>query len=329
MAGHGGLDGLKRWVVLAFAATLWSTHTPAIAIESDNPTAALPRYFTINEVMARLDGQAVDARSGAESQLAAIAAASTGATRREAQALAAQSEPFGLASFRAPEGPLWVKWRNLEGELAAEADVLAQCRAEPERCWNPAAKKYLALIGQARQLGGRAKIAWLNRAINAAIRYMSDPDQHGLDDRWTPPLATLESGVGDCEDYAIAKYVALRDAGYAAEDLRLVIVRDRLARQDHAVAAVREGGRWIMLDNRHDVLLERKDAWHFTPMFALDREGVKLFAAPYGAPPSAPPQVASGGISNDSAGFALGADERDGLGLRLDAFEPPPLRGGL
>lgn len=323
--GHSsGLDGLKYWIAFVFAATLLGASTPAPAIESDNPTAALPRYFTINEVMARL-GERTNARSGAEPQLAAIAApASAAATRREVQTLP-ESEPFGLASFRAPEGQLWVKWRNLQAELAAEANALKQCSAEPERCAYSAAKKYLAMIGEARQLDGRVKIAWLNRTINAAIRYMSDPDQHGLDDRWSPPLATLASGLGDCEDYAIAKYAALRDAGYAAEDLRLVIVRDRLARQDHAVAAVREGGRWLMLDNRHDVLLESKDAWHFTPLFVLDREGIKLFAVPYGAPPSMP--VASGEIF--AAPPPAAAEASETLGLRLDTFEKPPLRGGL
>ncbi len=104
-----------------------------------------------------------------------------------------------------------------------------------------------------------------------------------------------------------------------------MIVRDRLARQDHAVTAVREDGRWLMLDNRHDVLLEGKDAWHFTPLFVLDREGIKLFAVPYGAPPPMP--VASGEIF--AAPPPAAAETSETLGLRLDAFEKPPLRGGL
>ena len=135
----------------------------------------------------------------------------------------------------------------------------------------------------------------INRTINAAIRYTSDQDQYGVPDLWTAPLATLGAGQGDCEDYAIAKYIALRDAGFSSDDLRLLMVRDRVARQDHAVAGVRQDGRWLMLDNRHDVLLEHKDAGHFTPLFALDWSGVKLFAVPYDRPPTAAPaQVATG-----------------------------------
>ena len=44
----------------------------------------------------------------------------------------------------------------------------------------------------------------------------SDFTQHGEADRWSAPLATFATAKGDCEDYAIAKYVALREAGFPA-----------------------------------------------------------------------------------------------------------------
>jgi hypothetical protein len=188
------------------------------------------------------------------------------------------------------------------------------------------------LIDEGRRLSGRAKIERINRAINAAIRYTSDLDQYGVPDLWTAPLATLGSGQGDCEDYAIAKYAALRDAGFSSEDLRLLIVRDRVARQDHAVVGVRQDGRWLMLDNRHEVLLEHKDAWHFTPLFALDQHGVKLFAVPYDKPPAAAPALVASGPAPAIEPAATA--QRDAAGayvpeLRLDTFDPPTLRGGL
>lgn len=298
-------------------------------MESDNRPVGVPRYFTINEVMAQLGGEAKSAAAARPYRVAVNVPPPRAAAESSARG-GEGDEPFGLVSFRAPEGQLWVKWRELEAEMAREADVLARCRAEGRHCEAPAVRAYLAMIEQARRLSGRVKIAWLNRTINAAVRYMSDPDQYGVDDRWTAPLATLAAAAGDCEDYAILKYVALRDAGYSMEDLRLVIVRDRLARQDHAVTAVREEGLWLLLDNRHDVLLERKDAWHFTPLFVLDREGVKLLAAPYAVPPSASASVPPGAASSQQALAPPAAgDSRDSLGLRLDAFEPPPLRGGL
>ena len=109
---------------------------------------------------------------------------------------------------------------------------------------------------------------------------MSDIAQHGLADRWTSPLLTLAAGAGDCEDYAIAKYVALREAGAASEDVRLMIVRDTKLAQDHAVVAARLDGRWLVLDNRRMVLVEDVDARQYQPLFEIDDEGVRPLIVP-------------------------------------------------
>jgi predicted transglutaminase-like cysteine proteinase len=50
--------------------------------------------------------------------------------------------------------------------------------------------------------------------------------QWGEVDVWSSPLVTFNTGAGDCEDYAIAKYVALQMTGISAEDLRIVVVLD-------------------------------------------------------------------------------------------------------
>ncbi len=104
---------------------------------------------------------------------------------------------------------------------------------------------------------------------------MSDLAQYGVVDLWSSPLATLAAGAGDCEDHAIAKYVALREAGLGNEDLRLLIVRDAKLREDHAVVAAHLDGRWLVLDNRRLVLLEDMQLKQYAPMFEIDDEGVK------------------------------------------------------
>jgi predicted transglutaminase-like cysteine proteinase len=120
----------------------------------------------------------------------------------------------------------------------------------------------------------------INRAINSSIRYVGDLVQHGMPDRWSSPLATFAAGRGDCEDYAIAKYVALREAGLAESDLRLLLVRDRAVREDHLVLAARHDGRWLILDNRRLMLLEANELPQYAPLFAFGQAGVMLFVMP-------------------------------------------------
>jgi predicted transglutaminase-like cysteine proteinase len=249
-------------------------HTPSLSV--DGGAAAAARYFTINQVLAKRDTQRTPA--------AAALLASTTTTVTDApppgHSLLPSSEPFGLATFRAPEGLLWVKWRDIEQHLKVEAVELERCRDDRAACPSQALH-FLRLVEAARALDGRARLEMVNRAVNAAVRYTTDFAQHGVADRWTAPLATLAAARGDCEDYAIAKYAILRAAGVAVSDLRLLLVRDRAVRQDHAVLAVRENGRWLVLDNRHPLLVETTALPQFTPLFALDHEGVSLFAAPY------------------------------------------------
>ncbi len=135
------------------------------------------------------------------------------------------------------------------------------------------------MINAVKAQSGRDRLDEANRAVNMAIRYVSDYAQHGEADRWSAPLATFATGKGDCEDYAIAKYVALTEAGFPRDDLQLVLVRDRAVRQDHAVLAARHDGHWLILDSRRSDLMDDTDASSFTPLFAINYRGVQLFAS--------------------------------------------------
>jgi hypothetical protein len=47
------------------------------------------------------------------------------------------------------------------------------------------------------------------------------------------------------------------------------------------VLTARLDGRWYVLDNRRSGFYAEGDLPHYLPLFALDRDGVKLFAAPF------------------------------------------------
>ena len=97
-------------------------------------------------------------------------------------------------------------------------------------------------------------------------------------DRWSPPPETFTTGHGDCKDYAIAKYVALKAAG--VDEVKLVVVRETVARENHAAVAVRLEGKWLILDNRWLTLITDTECRSLLPLFVLDENGVRRFILP-------------------------------------------------
>ena len=196
---------------------------------------------------------------------------------------AAPVEPFGLVKIVAPERhDTWREWRKLMANVEAAKRKLEQCRAEPDRC-SAAERRFVALVKEAASQQGRAKIELVNERINGQIRYTPDTTQWGSDDVWSLPIdangeGSLDKGVGDCEDYALAKYAALHQAGVPDANLRIVLVHDTVVREDHAVLAVRDDDKWLILDNRWNKPVEDKELARFKPLFIVERTGVKMLA---------------------------------------------------
>jgi predicted transglutaminase-like cysteine proteinase len=241
---------------------------------SSTPAPALARFFTINEVIAK------HPQPQGSIQLASVDPTATPSEAPHGKS----AEPFGLFTFVAPDSLVWFKWRKVADDIRAQEPALTRCLADETTC-SPGAARFVQIVKEAREQEGRVRLNFVNQRVNNAIRYTSDMTQWGTPDEWSAPLAagkgSFETGLGDCEDYAIAKYVALRAAGVPAKQLRVLLVRDNIARLDHAVLAANDDGHWYVLDNRWTAAVEDNDVRRFTPLFALDDQGVKLLAVPY------------------------------------------------
>jgi predicted transglutaminase-like cysteine proteinase len=187
------------------------------------------------------------------------------------------AEPFGLLVSKVSAGALREKWLGVERKLDDERVQLALCDGDRERCVSPAALQLLAIVDNARARDGRARLGEINRAINLAIKPMSDMAQYGQIDVWSSPLVTFTTGAGDCEDYAIAKFVALRLAGMSPDDLRIVVMRDTLSGEGHAVAMARLDQHWLTLDNRRMAMVEDTDVRNIRPLFVIDENDVMKY----------------------------------------------------
>lgn len=213
-----------------------------------------------------------------------------------AAARAANDEPFGLSTVPAAKGALSATWQNLQREIQADERIVVQCRAEPQSCASPTALRFIAIVNEGNGYEGLARIGHINRAVNLTIGAASAAVQS----TWSSPLQTLATGSGDCKQYAVLKYAALLDAGFAADDLRLVIVRLKQNPEtkpaDHALVAVRNEADWIVLDNRTLAMIESRQVLdQYLPLFTLDHRGVRRFVQPSSLNVAAAPCGESGG----------------------------------
>lgn len=87
------------------------------------------------------------------------------------------------------------------------------------------------------QAGDRvAKLKSVNDFFNQ-MEFVDDRVHWNKEDYWATPIEFLATGGGDCEDFTIAKYFALRELGVPDEKLRLVYVKALRLNQHHMVLA--------------------------------------------------------------------------------------------
>jgi len=112
----------------------------------------------------------------------------------------------------------------------------------------------------------------VDRSVNKRIRYQGDTG-----DSWAAPQDTLTRGAGDCEDYALLKRAILIASGFPEEHIVLLIVRDVIARRDHAVLLVHDS-EWLVLDCYNALTLPAKKVRDYTPLLAFSGNSAWGFA---------------------------------------------------
>ncbi len=243
-------------------------------------STGVPTFFSIAQVVSRRNGisepHSLQTKPGEGLRLA-----STASLKDDVTVPAPKHDPFsnrGYVQFGTTNAAVAAKWSTVQKEVTLDFAAVDRCGASLAEC-APAARTLHNIVNEANALPPSERVGFVNRAVNRAIRYASDLSRQGLVDVWSSPLKVIDS-FGDCEDYAIAKYALLRRLGTADDDIRILLVWDQQALEDHAVLAVRQHGAWQMLDNRYDEIVNDADAGHLRPIFALQDSAISLFAAP-------------------------------------------------
>lgn len=143
------------------------------------------------------------------------------------------------ASFHGP-------WAALMARHAQDRPLLDACIADKANCPGYL-KGFRYIVTKGRKLDRYRQLTLVNRFVNRHVAIHQNERRPRGDDGWKTLTAFLREG-GDCEDFAIAKYFMLRELGFEAKDLRVVITWDREARAYHALLAVNTQPRAVLLE---------------------------------------------------------------------------------
>lgn len=205
------------------------------------------------------------AASAAALILAAAAAATPGAADAAGSAYPAL---FGTTEQRSTNVRMFPKWQGTLQRYFSETSQPDACGgAAFDRCHLADWQSFLD-----RQQGADplAQIHAVNAEMNAR-RYVLDPPNWGVPDYWATPLQFFERD-GDCEDFAIAKFMSLRALGWPNEALRIAVVKDMNLQLMHAVLIVYHEGRAYVLDNQIDQVMPAERIRHYHPVYSLNEE---------------------------------------------------------
>lgn len=258
-----------RLVPAAAAALLLACAAPAAAQDA---APAFPTAASFAKSRAILGGT---------SQLQLIAARQAGLAA-PAPAEAALPEPVAALAAAAPLSPVPPVSPDSPDVFGSTALAVAHTRLDARwrRAATPLAGGHRAvwrpLVSDLRSAARLDQIERVNLWVNDRVAFTDDSDRQGRSDRWSRASDTLARGRGDCEDYAIAKMQLLRALGFADEDLYLTLVRDLVRRADHAVLVVRHEGRFLVLDNSTDALLDAGEVRDYRPVFSFAASGAWL-----------------------------------------------------
>ena len=187
----------------------------------------------------------------------------------QAAATAAANPPplFGTLEARSDDITLFPKWTGMLARHAAERPLMEEpCGDHPQRPCD--LRNWSGFLATVRPLGRRAQLDAINRQMNRK-HYVIDPTNYGVPDYWATPFQFLHLN-GDCEDYAIAKYLSLRELGFDDDDLRIVVLDDLNLGVAHAILAVYLGDDVFILDNQIDAVVSASVIRHYRPIYSVN-----------------------------------------------------------
>lgn len=205
-------------------------------------------------------------RLAAPFALAALISGCAATIENHTPSLTATAEPgiFPSQSIHSSDTPVFGQWTEVTERYADEQQ---NCAAANDR----ACDRWLRFVDSLKSEPLDQRVEDANEYLNA-VAYVTTSQNWGETTHWETPFEFLARG-GQCQDYAIAKYLALAGSGVPESDMRFVVVRDLERQLDHAILVVTVDGKDVVLDNQRPDIRPLADVSRYRAYYAINDQG--------------------------------------------------------
>ena len=176
---------------------------------------------------------------------------------------------FGSRASRSSNLRAFPKWTGMLDRYFDEAKLKGR-KCDSNSLNSCTLGKWKQFLDSIRGQGAFAQVKAVNRYMNSK-RYIIDPINWGKPDYWATPYQFF-SKDGDCEDYAISKFMSLRALGFSNDQMRIVILNDNNLKVLHAVLVVYLDGTPYVLDNQIKQVVPASRIRHYSPIYSINED---------------------------------------------------------
>ena len=175
---------------------------------------------------------------------------------------------FGMVEISSDNLEALPRWQKVMESFPALAAAAAACDEKIEDCKSQQMTLWRTKIAELEREDKRIKMDGINRFLNGWKHNASEPG-NGSDTEWVTPLEFLSNGGGS-RDFAVMKYISLKELGFDPASMRIVIANDVLRNETHGLLSVELRGKRYILDSINNTIFDDHHINYYLPLYSVN-----------------------------------------------------------